>query len=38
MLVVCIKSCSRRHEKTASERSQGLLFLQFFGMLASPLG
>jgi hypothetical protein len=38
MRVVCIKSCSRLHDKTASERSQGLLFLQSFGMLASPLG
>jgi hypothetical protein len=36
MLVVCIKSCSRLKDKTASERSQGLLFLQSFGMLVAP--
>src|SRR5215510_407337 len=37
-IVVCRRFCSRLNNKTASERSQGLLFLQFSGMLASPLG
>src|SRR5262245_282060 len=37
-IVVCRRFCSRLNNKTASERSQGLLFLQSSGMLASPLG
>jgi hypothetical protein len=38
MRVVCIKNCSRLQDKTTSERRHGLLFQQYFVMLAYPLG